>query len=291
MSPTSELRGRAAPAPDPRVTLIRDGVAAASLEGVIPADRYLPTTLHQVAGPTLAIRKAPDPLAEQVDQLLFGETFEVLVEEAGWAFGQASRDGYVGYVQAEALRAKTIAPTHWVSALRTYAFSAPSARAPLTGPYSMNALMTVEDESDARFAKVAGLGFVPRSHLTPIGVAATDDPAALALQFLGAPYQWGGRESVGIDCSGLIQQAFYACGLACPRDSDMQAEIGSPIDSSDLRRNDLVFWKGHVGIMLDGMRLLHANGFHMATAVEPVGEAIARIEAAGNGPPTGFRRP
>ena len=285
MSPTADLRGKAAPTPDPRLTLMRDGVAAAKLEGVVPAERYMPTTIRQIASPILAIRKTPDSMAEQVDQLLYGETFEVLDEAGGWAFGQTSRDGYVGSVRAEALSTELETPTHWVSALRTYAFAAPSARAPLTGPYSMNALIVVEDGDDERFAAVRGLGFVPRSHLTPVGMAISHDPAGVALRFLGAPYQWGGRDSVGIDCSGLIQQALYACGLACPRDSDMQAALGAPVEQDGLRRNDLVFWKGHVGVMLDSQRLLHANGFHMATAIEPLADTISRI-----GPPTFCRR-
>jgi cell wall-associated NlpC family hydrolase len=112
------------------------------------------------------------------------------------------------------------------------------------------------------------------------------DPAAVALSFLGAPYQWGGRESLGLDCSGLVQQALYACGQACPRDSDMQAALGQAVERGALRRGDLVFWKGHVGMMLDGERLLHANAFHMQVQVEPLAQAIARI-----GEPTAYRRP
>ena len=128
-------------------------------------------------------------------------------------------------------------------------------------------------------------------HLAPIGAGFETDAAGVALRFLGAPYLWGGRESLGLDCSGLVQQALAACGKACPRDTDMQAGIGVAVAPGDLARGDLVFWKGHVGMMLDAERMVHANGHHMATVVEPLAEAIARIEAAGYGPPTAYRRP
>jgi cell wall-associated NlpC family hydrolase len=123
------------------------------------------------------------------------------------------------------------------------------------------------------------------NQLSPIGVFETD-PAGVAERFLGAPYQWGGRESLGLDCSGLIQQALYACGRACPRDSDQQAALGQPAPRESLRRGDLVFWRGHVGMMLDEARMIHANAFHMGVSIEPLAEALSRI-----GPATGFRRP
>jgi len=117
------------------------------------------------------------------------------------------------------------------------------------------------------------------------------DPAAVALRYLGAPYLWGGRDSVGLDCSGLVQQSLYACGRAGPRDSDMQAKLGAAVPNVEsLRRNDLVFWRGHVGLMLDADLLIHANAHHMAVAVERLAEAITRIDAAGGGPPTALRR-
>jgi cell wall-associated NlpC family hydrolase len=126
-------------------------------------------------------------------------------------------------------------------------------------------------------------------HLAPIGVFETDW-AGVAERFLGAPYLWGGRESLGLDCSGLVQQALNACGLACPRDADQQAGLGHEIDRSAFARGDLVFWKGHVAIGLDETRIVHANGFHMAVAIEPLETALSRIEAAGVGRPTALRR-
>jgi cell wall-associated NlpC family hydrolase len=129
---------------------------------------------------------------------------------------------------------------------------------------------------------------VPRAHLAPVA----GDFVAQAERFLGAPYLWGGRSARGIDCSALVQLALLAAGREAPRDSDMQAALlGTELPArAALRRGDLVFWKGHVGIMRDRDTLIHANAHHMAVAAEPFGPAAARIAAAGGGPVTGRRR-
>jgi cell wall-associated NlpC family hydrolase len=229
--------------------------------------------------------------AEQVDELLFGEGFAVLETDGEFVFGQAMRDGYVGWVEAALLGDPGPSPTHRISALAALAFDEPSIKAPVVHRLSLNALAAVEAR-EGRFLKLHGSGWVVEQHLAPIGVF-TDDPAAVALLFLGTPYLWGGRSSDGLDCSGLVQQALYACGFACPRDSDQQQALGAMLDARDLsvlERNDLVFWAGHVGIMLDGARLLHANADAMRVSIEPIREAVARIAAAGSGAPSALRR-
>ena len=273
---------------DPRLTLARAGVASLDLEGIIAADRFIQPVAMHCAASTAALRAAPDAAALQDDQLLFGEAFDVLTEDGGFVFGQARRDGYVGYVAKAALLLRHGEPTHWVSALRTYAFAKADLKSAPLLALSMNSLVTAE-EQEGRFTRIAGSGWVFEGHLSPIGVYG-DDPASVAEQFFAAPYLWGGRDSIGLDCSGLVQQALYACGRACPRDSDLQAAgLGRAIGDDDLARGDLVFWEGHVGIMLDETRLLHANAHHMATAIEPLAEAAARIEKVA-GSPTAYRR-
>ena len=275
-------------APDRRLTLVRDGVADRRLEGLVAAERFVDVTPMQVSAPVASLRKAPSPDAEQEDQLLFGETFDVLFETDAFAFGQARRDRYVGYVPIEALSAPTLPPEHRVGALRTYAFAEPDIKSAIVGLYSLNALVTVQAR-EGRFVKGARTGWFVEHHLAPIGRFETDY-VAIAERFLGAPYQWGGRESLGLDCSALVQQALYACGRACPRDTDMQRGFFPEIAEADRRRGDLVFWKGHVAILLDPDTILHANAHHMAVAIEPLSEAIARIEAAGVGAPLDYRR-
>jgi cell wall-associated NlpC family hydrolase len=272
---------------DPRITPCRDGIAARSLEGILEAEIYLDPKAMSCTAAAAAIRSAPDANAEQMDQLLFGERFEVLEEEGGWLFGQAARDGYVGFVEATALGPVAPMPTHRVSGLRTYAFAEASIKSRAGGPYSINSLVAVE-AIEGKLARVTGAGWMTADHLSPIGWFDTDW-AAVAERFVGAPYLWGGRESLGLDCSGLVQQALFACGRACPRDTDMQAEMGEEIAAADFGRGDLVFWKGHVAIGLGDGMIVHANGHHMATAIEPLSEAVARIEAAGSAV-TGYRR-
>ena len=277
-----------APTADRRLTLVRDGLADQRLEGLVSADRFAAVTPMQASAPIASIRKAPVPDAEQEDQLAFGERFDVLFEVDGFSFGQARRDGYVGYVTSDALSAPVLAPTHRVSAIRTYGFCEPDIKSAIVGLYSLNALVTVEAR-EGRFVRVARSGWFTEAHLTPIGRGETDY-VAVAERFLGAPYQWGGRESLGLDCSALVQQSLAACNRACPRDTDLQRQFFTEIAEGERRRGDLVFWKGHVAILLDANTILHANAHHMATAIEPLVEAIARIEASGVGAPLGYRR-
>lgn len=277
-------------AEDNRRLLMRHGLAAAWLQGVVAADQYVETTPWRCVTPAAAIRATPQAEAEQQDQIIFGEAFDVLAMEGDFALGQARRDGYVGYVDRAALGAGVVEPSHWVSALRTYAFSKPDLKSPPAGLYTLNSLLHVDAE-DGAYAHAQDAGWFVRDHLTPIEQTA-DDAVTVATWFQHAPYQWGGRESAGLDCSGLVQQAMYALGRPGPRDTDMQAsEIGHAVALEDLQRGDLVFWRGHVAIMLDQTRILHANAHHMATEIEALATAMARIEAAGLGAPLAYRRP
>ena len=270
----------------PRTPLAPPALAPRPLEGVTAAAAYADPRPMTAVVPAAPLRAAPDADAEQVDQVLFGETFEVLEETQGFCWGQARRDGYVGYVARADLGALAPAPTHRVSAIRTYAFKEASIKSPALGPYSLGGLIAVEAR-DGRFVKVVNSGWFVEAHLSPIGVF-EGDVVAVAERYLGAPYLWGGRESLGLDCSGLVQQALLACGRACPRDTDQQALMGRPAET--LARGDLVFWRGHVAILLDDRRILHANAHHMAVAIEPLAEAVARIGATGTGQPTAYRR-
>jgi len=273
---------------DARITPLRDGLASRALEGLEPAERYVDPQPRAAIVPAAALRQSPDLGAEQLDQVLFGERFDVLDEADGFAWGQARRDGHVGYVALADLGDPPAAPTHRVAAARTYAFARPDIKSLAAGPFSTNVLLT-EEARDGRFVKAAGSGWFVAEHLAPVGAFETDF-VAVAERSLGAAYLWGGRESCGLDCSGLVQQALLACGRACPRDTDQQAKMGREVEPGEARRGDLVFWPGHVGIVLEGGRLLHANAHHMAVAIEPLAAAIERIRAAGSGDPIAYRR-
>ena len=269
---------------DARETLVLDGAADARLEGLLAADRYVETLAMQASAPVAALRSAPQGDAVQVNQLLFGERFDVLEEREGWAFGQARRDGYVGWAPVADLSAPALAPTHRVTALRAYAFTARDIKSKPQGLYSLNALVTVEAR-EGRFARAARAGWFVESQLEVVGEGFARDPVEVAARFLGAPYLWGGRESLGLDCSGLVQAALFACGRACPRDSDRQRGLGCEIAPAKARRGDLMFWRGHVGWLCADDRLLHANAHHMAVTDETLAEALARM-----GPPEAVRR-
>jgi cell wall-associated NlpC family hydrolase len=270
---------------DPRTTLARADLAEQALEGRVRAKTFRTVEPWQCAAPAAAVRKAPEAQAEQLDQVVFGEAFDVLDRKDGWLWGRARRDGYVGWVEAAAFAQPVLAPTHRVSALRAYAYAEPDYKTAPLALLTLNALVTVE-RIERGFAKIARTGWIAQPHLAALD-AFERDPVAVAERYLGAPYQWGGRESLGLDCSALVQQALYACGRGCPRDAGMQAvETGEAIERAQgLRRGDLVFWDGHVGLMIDRDRIIHANTHHMAVAVEPLADAVAR-----NREPTGYRR-
>jgi cell wall-associated NlpC family hydrolase len=274
-------------APDPRLTLARTDLAAASLEGIVAAGRYEPSRPMRVTAPVAPIRRAPDLASEWMDELIYGEAFEALVDDGGFVWGQARRDGYVGFVPAVALAPASGSPTHRVAQIRTRAFAAPSIEAAATGPFSLNALVRIEAE-DGLFGRAADGGWFRMEHLAPIG-RFERDPALVAERFVGAPYLQGGRTSAGLDGAALIQQALYACGHAFPRDADQQLAEGREIGRGELARGDLLGWRGHVGLSVGTGRLIHASADHMAVVIEPLDEAIARFEAGGGGP-TVFRR-
>jgi cell wall-associated NlpC family hydrolase len=274
---------------DPRVHPYRADLAAKHLQGQVEAPRFVDGTPHDVVEPVAGLRREPSHNARLDTEVLFGE--RVIVYETtdeGWAWGQLESDGYVGWISANALARPGQAPTHKVTALRTLAFPTTDIKAPPLAGLPMGARLAIARQ-DELFAVTASGWYLPAAHLAPLP-AAQPDFVAVAEQFLGTPYLWGGKTSLGLDCSALVQVSLQAAGLACPRDGDMQEQaLGARLAFDDLRRGDLVFWKGHVAIVRDGNTLIHANAHHMAVAIEPVAEALRRIRTAGS-EPTSVRR-
>jgi cell wall-associated NlpC family hydrolase len=274
MSPVAEL--------DPRITPARPDLAAEHLRGKVKAERFVPGVEQEVVVGLAPLRKEPSHQAPLLTEALFGEHVTIYeTDEEGWAWGQLAADGYVGWLPAAALLAPGAAPTRKVAALRTLLFPGPSIKLPPTDALPMGAQIAVVREQEDLAVTAAG-GFVPKQHLVTL-TSAEPDFVAVAERFAGVPYLWGGKSSLGIDCSGLVQVALNASGIACPRDSDMQEKaLGKPTSLAGLQHGDLIFWKGHVAVARGRNSMIHANAFHMAVAVEPVADGLARIAATGS---------
>jgi cell wall-associated NlpC family hydrolase len=271
---------------DPRVTPARADLAAKHLQGQVEAARFVEGRICEIIEPQAPLRAEPRPDAPLLTEALKGERVTVYETDAeGWAWGQLEADKYVGWLPASALAPPGVPSTHKVAGLRTLVFPGPSIKLPPIEALPFGATLAVTRMLDRMAVTRAG-GYVPAAHLRAIGEYESDF-VAVAERFLGVPYLWGGKTALGLDCSGLVQIALTACGIACPRDSDMQeTALGAPIaverGLASSRRGDLVFWKGHVAIVREPGSLLHANAFHMEVAIEPLAEAVARIRTTGS---------
>ena len=277
---------------DRRLTPARPDLAAEHLRGLVKALRYAEGRRMRIVAASAPLRRSPQADAPLETEALYGESVAVYDHEGAWAWVQLERDQYVGYLPSAALGAPS-APTHRVAALRTHAYPGPAIKLPPRMALSLGAQLRIVRQDGDFAVSEDGLYLWSRC-LAELG-AREPDAVVVAELFLEAPYLWGGRTSEGIDCSGLVQTALIAAGIASPRDSDMQeAALGEPIAIDDpkapLARGDLLFWKGHVGIMRDPVTLLHANGWHMKTVSEPLAQARERIAANGGGKVTSVRR-
>ena len=250
--------------------------------------------LGRVIVPRLAVLDTDEAktMAVRHTTALYGELAEIYDHKDGFAHVRLKDDHYAGWVRANHLGEPGKAPTHRVIAPMTYAFSEPHVKAAPKTTLFLNSLVTV-GEVDGTWIKCGAAGWLPDIHLLPLDEVGAD-PAKVATGLFGAPYLWGGNDAFGLDCSGLVQTAYKACGLQLPRDSDMQFHwCGEHVtdwqSGGALQRNDLVFWRGHVGIMLDSETLMHANGYYMSTIHEPLADALQRIEET-YGPAIGAKR-
>ena len=269
---------------DKRLFAHRPDLADARLRGRVEATHFNEGKPAQFMRPVTGIHREPKTDAMQISQALLGETCLVFDNKDGWAWVQLDGDSYVGYVPSQRLNLKISAATHRVCVPCSHVYKNADLKSQPAVNVVLNSRLTVTAKQGDFLALASG-GFIFESHVSDIGKPQKDFVAE-AEKFLHTPYLWGGKSTYGIDCSGLVQVALDACGIDAPRDSDMQEEgMGTnlPLDKLDnLQRGDLIFWKGHVGIMRDPTTLLHANGHHMSTVVEPLKKAITRIAAKGS---------
>jgi cell wall-associated NlpC family hydrolase len=267
---------------DPNLNPYRSDLAARKLEGLVDADRFVDPTLYQVTGGVASLRKFGCDDGEQLSQALHGDIIEIYEEIDGFGWGQMQSDGYVGWFDMATLSSPILPVTRKVATLRTYAYSSPSAKAPPHYLLSLGARVCETGEKQNGFVFCARAGWVYDAHLASVDTKALD-AVAIAEQFAEAPYQWGGVESLGLDCSGLVQTAFKAAGFEMPRDSYMQRTLGTQVNIgmnfSGLKRGDIICWRGHVAIMLNETNIIHSNGYHLKVARETLADAAGRISA------------
>lgn len=279
--------------PDPRLTPARTDLAAAHLRGEIEAARYVEGRRMHVRDGLTDLHGEPSHSAAVTTQAIYGEELTLYEDHEGWAWVQLATDGYVGYLSRGALAEGAVDATHRIRVNRSFVYPAANLKAPVLAALPLGAAVEVEDEHGA-FARLVGGGFVFAPHLWARGEKVKDF-VGVAEGFLGLPYLWGGKSSLGIDCSGLVQIALAAAGITAPRDTDLQvralgAELPLSARLEALRRGDLVFWNGHVGIMRDAQTLLHANAHQMLVTSEPLDGVRERIRQKGGGEITATKR-
>lgn len=270
---------------DRRRTPATARVALERLRGVVDRPAYTQGRPAAVSVPVADLRAAPAGARDR--QLNFGQAVTVIDDVEGWRFVEAAADGYCGWIAADALATRWPAATHRVAVPATHVYTHPDIKRGERLSLSLGAEVAVEAE-EGHFARLATGGFVPLIHLTD---RPATDPVEVAQLLLGTPYLWGGNSRWGIDCSGLVQAALRAAAVPCPGDSDQQwAEVGVEVPLDQVRRGDLLFWRGHVAMAVSGETLIHANGHSMSVAFEGLRATLDRIEAAKDGPFLGVKR-
>jgi cell wall-associated NlpC family hydrolase len=277
---------------DPRITPAREDLAASWLKERVKADRYIEPARQSIIVPIANIYRSPDSNQVIETQFLFGEPVDVLEVKGDWAWVQSARDSYVGYTAATNIKASKSgdsSPTHRVSNISAFVYPEATIKATPLMSLSYGSLIRVTEEKPD-LCKLATGGYIPTSLIASIDFHA-DEIIAEAFRFLGTPYLWGGKSSQGLDHSSLVQLVLQANNYQCPRDSDLQEkQMGRPIDRDAVQAGDLVFFRGHVGLMVDDSTIIHANDRAMAVSIDDLDEYVHWRSKNGKTPVKMFKR-
>ncbi len=277
---------------DPRLTPAREDLAASWLKDRVKAPKYIEPTRQHVLTHIANLYRSPDSSQALETQLLYGEPVDVLDSKDGWNWVQSARDGYVGYLRSTetgTIKGKDSSPTHRVSNIGAFVYKTPSYKDTPLMNLSYGSMVRVVAEKDS-MAEIATGGYMPLSLLASVDFH-SEEPVAEAFRFLGVPYLWGGRNGTGVDCSSLVQLVLQACNVKCPRDADLQEKyLGKPIDRNKVQSGDLVFFRGHVGLMVDDSTMIHANDRAMAVSIDDLDEYVHWRTKSGKTPVKMFKR-
>lgn len=269
---------------DKALNPFRDDLAAEYLRGQIEAPKFVTPELMQIKCDYTYLKSGPEGSSPNLSEVFCGEMVDVYEIKSGFAWVQLKRDNYVGYLPDFALAIDNIETNRKVRALRTFAFAAPKVQGEILHILPLNANVKATEKVENGFVYCEDLGFIYEKHLGGFDEF-YDDPVEVAKWFYKTPYAWGGRQALGIDCSGLVQTSFEACGINLPRDARMQESFGELIEPTpnfaNLKPGDLLFWQGHVAMMIDETNIIHANSFHLCVEIEPLTQTIARYEGLG----------
>jgi len=212
-------------------------------------------------------------ISEDDSQLLYGETFQVEEEHGAYVYGHSILDNYKGYIDREDLIKDATPANALITTRFAHLYPEPDMKSRPKKSISFMSRVSLNDKSENDFVQTQSGEWLYKDVVCKIDqYKPNDDLADLALKFLDTPYRYGGRSMLGIDCSGLVQIAMIARGLDCPpRDSRKQeGAFGKKVAKDNLQRNDIVFFEGHVGIMIDSENILNATARHMTALIEPL---------------------
>ncbi|EJF91081.1 NlpC/P60 family protein [Bartonella tamiae] len=281
------------PALDPRLHAYRSDLADLALKGKVETKIFVQGRRAQVIVPVTALYQKADETGERASECLLGEELCVFDDTGDYCWVQSHKDHYVGYIKRHAFVYHIEKPTHWLTVSRSFQYQEPDLRSQMVAPLSLGAKFCVMEKIETRgthYYKLENGHYIIAHHCKSINEK-TSDYVDVALKLLHTPYLWGGVSGFGIDCSGLLQLSMMMAGKSVLRDTDMQKEtIGHYLDKEqDLQRGDLVFWQGHVAIMLDDKKIIHANGASMDVSIETLEAAKNRI-AGLYGLPIAYKR-